>query len=131
MKPITTSLLLSCMLVGCASFPPSAKKLAALPIVTYPDKPASADYIYKLPAGKPIDLSLIIDGSALNQNIRQSLSTSLVHDIYLHKYWASEDARHWVNARELISINFNMVLPSYETPNPGEIHLTVNHKLSK
>ncbi|MEY8877299.1 MAG: hypothetical protein AB9M60_12370, partial [Leptothrix sp. (in: b-proteobacteria)] len=44
---------------GCASAP-SAEKLATLPVVTYPDKPAAgSDYVYKLPAGKPIELRML------------------------------------------------------------------------
>jgi hypothetical protein len=113
---------------GCASAP-SAEKLAALPVVTYPDKPtAGGDYIYKLPAGKPIELRMLADGSALDGKVDQPLSTRLGRDLYLHKRWASEDGRHWVDARELIDIHLTLRLPSYETPGPGEMHLNVERK---
>lgn len=113
---------------GCAS-PPSADKLAALPVVTYPDQPAAgSDYVYKLPAGKPIELRMLADGSALTGSVDQALSARLGHDIYLHKRWASEDGRHWVDARELIGVHLTLRLPSYETPGPGKMHLNVERK---
>jgi hypothetical protein len=115
---------------GCAS-PPSADQLATLPVVTYPDKPAAGDYVYKLPAGQPIELRMLADGSALDGSVDQTLSARLGHDIYLHKRWASEDGRHWVDARELIGVHLAVRLPSYETPGPGELHLSVERKTAQ
>ena len=112
---------------GCAS-PPSADQLATLPVVTYPDKPAAGDYVYKLPAGQPIELRMLADGSALTGSVDQTLSARLGHDIYLHKRWASEDGRHWVDARELIDVHLMLRLPSHESPGPGEMHLSVERK---
>ncbi|MEX8494516.1 hypothetical protein [Sphaerotilus sp.] len=115
---------------GCASpFPPSADALAKLPVVTYPDKPAgTGDYVYKLPAGQRIDVRLLADGSALTVGADQTISARLGRDLYLHKHWASEDGRHWVDANELIGVNLSVRLPSYESPGPGELHLSVNRK---
>ncbi|MEY8689025.1 MAG: hypothetical protein AB9M53_03980, partial [Leptothrix sp. (in: b-proteobacteria)] len=101
-------------------------------VVTYPDKPAAgSDYVYKLPAGKPIALRMLADGSALTGSVDQALSARLGHDIYLHKRWASEDGRHWVDARELIGVHLTLRLPSYETPGPGEMHLNVERKTAQ
>jgi hypothetical protein len=115
---------------GCASpFPPSADALAKLPVVTYPDKPAGkGDYVYKLPAGQRIDVRLLADGSALSMGADQTISARLGRDLYLHKQWASEDGRHWVDAKELVGVNLSLRLPGYETPGPGELHLSVNRK---
>jgi hypothetical protein len=120
------------VLTGCAGLtPPSAEKLAALPVVTYPDKPAAGEFVYKLPAGKPIDVRILADGTALATGADQKVSASLAHDIYLHKKWASEDGQTWVAADKLIGINLTLILPSYETPGPGEMHLAVNRKPAK
>jgi len=115
---------------GCASpFPPSADVLAKLPVVTYPDRPTGkSDYIYKLPAGQRIDVRLLVDGSALTMGADQAISARLGRDLYLHKQWASEDGRHWVDAKELVGVNLSLRLPGYETPGPGELHLSVNRK---
>lgn len=120
------------ILTGCAGLtPPSAEKLAALPVVTYPDKPAAGEFVYKLPAGKPIDVRILADGTALATGADQKVSASLAHDIYLHKKWASEDGQTWLAADKLIGVKLTITLPSYETPGPGEMHLTVNRKPAK
>lgn len=119
-------------LSGCAGFaPPSAEKLATLPVVTYPNKPPSGDFVYKLPAGKPIDVRILADGTALATGVDQKVSASLAHDIYLHKKWASEDGQTWQAAGKLIGVRLTLALPSYETPGPGELHLTVDRKPAK
>lgn len=120
------------VLTGCAGLtPPSAEKLAALPVVTYPDKPAAGEFVYKLPAGKPIDVRILADGTALATGADQKVSASLAHDIYLHKKWASEDGQTWLAADKLIGVKLTITLPSYETPGPGEMHLTVDRKPAK
>jgi len=130
MKRFTLGAFALFVLAGCAGLPPSAEKLAALPVVTYPDKPGTGDFIYKLPAGKPIALNVLVDGSALVNAANQTLTASLKHDLYLHKHWASEDGQHWVPSHDLVDGNLNMTIPSYESPQPGEIHLTFNRKVA-
>lgn len=116
-------------LVGCAGLtPPPADQLAALPVVAYPDVPPTGDFVYKLPAGQPIALRIRADGSALAGHVEQTVSASLARDLYLHKRWASEDGRNWQAADKLIGIDLSVALPSYETPGPGDIHLTVDRK---
>ncbi len=118
------------VVAGCAALNrPSAEQLAALPVVTYPDTPPAGDFVYKLPAGQPIDLRVLVDGSALAQGADQKVSASLAHDIYLHKEWASEDGRTWQPAGKLVGVKLTVKLPSYESPGPGEMHLTVDRKL--
>lgn len=113
---------------GCALMPPSADKLAAMPLVVYPDKPTTDDYVYKLPAGKPLDVNMRAEGSALSAPVDQKLSASLARDLYLHKNWASEDGKHWQAADKLIGVNLRITLPSYEAPGPGELYLGVERK---
>lgn len=116
-------------LTACAGLaPPAADKLAAMPMVTYPDKPPAGDFIYKLPAGQPIDLNIRADGSLLAANLEQKISASLKHDLYLHKDWASEDAQQWQRADRLVGVNLRVTLPSYQNPGPGEMHMTLERK---
>lgn len=133
MKRASLVVLISTALSGCSGlcFPPSADELAALPIVTYPDKPGKGDFIYKIPAGKPIDVHFLADGSALSKTVSQTLSASLIHDIYLHNGWGSEDGKHWVRTTDLVDAKFTIVLPSYQTPGPGEMRLTVDRNAPK
>ncbi len=123
------ALLVLALLSGCASLgPPSPEQLAALPVVHYPDKPAQTDYVYKLVAGKPIDVRVRAEGTALGAAVEQTVSATLGHDLYLYKTWASEDGRTWVRADRLIDVRLHLVLPSYETPGPGAMRLTVDRK---
>lgn len=116
-------------LTGCAGLTaPSADKLAALPVVTYPDKPAGADYVYRIPAGKPVQVTLRADGSALEEPASQTVDARLRQDLYLYKRWASSDGRTWQPADRLVGVNLSVALPSWETPGPGDIHLTVDSK---
>ena len=118
-RTLTVGLILTA-LTGCAGLsPPAADKMAAIPVVSYPDKPTTADYVYKLPAGKPIDMNIKADGSALTAPVSQTVSASLGHDLYLYKTWASEDGVTWQDARKLIGVKLNVALPSYETPGTG------------
>lgn len=119
--------LLSATLSGCAGLtPPPAERLAAMPVATYPEAPPKGDYVYKLPAGKPIDLRILVDGNALSGGVDQTVGASLKQDLYLYKQWASEDGRQWQDANKLIAINLGIRLPSYESPVQGEIHMTVD-----
>lgn len=120
------------ILSGCAGLmPPPSEKLAAFPVVSYPDKPGAGEYVYKLPAGKPIDVRIHSDGSALAAPVEQTIGASLAHDLYLHDIWASEDGRAWVRADQLIGVKLKVVLPSYEFPGPGDLHLTVDRKVTQ
>ncbi len=129
MSKAIMSVLAVLALNGCAgSLPPSAESLNALPVVSYPDAPPTGDFIYKLPAGKPIDVRVLVDGNALMDKVEQTVSGQLRKDLYLYKRWASEDRTHWVKANELIGVHVRMTLPSYEAPRPGELHLTVTRR---
>lgn len=117
------------LLGGCAAWtPPSAERLAALPVVSYPDKPAGGEYLYKISADKPVELRVRADGSALMAPVEQTVSARLKRDVYLYKQWASEDGRRWVQADRLLGVDLRVSLPSHETPGPGEIRLTVDHR---
>jgi hypothetical protein len=128
-RKLIAALAVSCAITGCASLAaPSEEKLSSLPLVTYPEAPPQGDFVYRLPAGKPIEMRVIVEGNALTERADYTLNTWLRRDIYLHKKWASEDGRHWVDARSLVGANLSVSLPSYETPQPGEMKLTVNWK---
>jgi hypothetical protein len=118
-------------LAGCTGMaPPSADKLARLPVVTYPAQPSGTDYVYKLPAGKAIEMRILVDGNLLAGKVDKTLSASLDRDLYLYKRWASEDGTHWVAAKKLVGVNLAVSLPSWQTPKPGELHLSIDRKVS-
>lgn len=115
-------------LVGCASLPPSATTLASLPVVTFPETPPAGDFVFRLPAGKPIPSRLAIQGTALASGAEQTLSVTLPRDLYVHKRWVSEDGKHWRPVDEALAIGLTLSLPSDEHPGPGEIILRIDRK---
>lgn len=128
----TLPLLLALSLAGCTSmFPPSAEKLASLPVVEFPNQPPAGDFIFKLPAGKPIPTRVAIEGNLLTASAEQALTTSLARDLYIHKRWVSEDGKTWKPLRDALSVDLALSLPSDEHPKPGEIVLRVNRKEAK
>ena len=120
---------LTLTLSGCANlFPPSASALAALPVVTYPATPPKGDFVYKLPAGQPIDTHVSIQGSGLKTSAQSTLSVTLPQDLYIHQRWVSNDRATWRYGNDAYAINLNLSLPTDESPKPGEITLTIDSK---
>lgn len=124
--------LLALALSGCAGLvPPSADRLAALPVVTYPDPPPAGGFVYKLPAGKPIPSRVAIEGTALASGAEQTLAVTLPRDLYIHQRWLSEDGKTWRYLSDVYAIDLRLSLPSDEHPKPGEMVLTIDRKDSK
>jgi len=119
--------LLALVISGCASLSaPPAEMLAQLPVVEFPAPPPAGDFVYKLPAGKPIPTRMAIEGDLLSSPVEQVLTTTLKQDLYIHKRWVSEDGTHWRRASEVVTVNLALALPSDEHPKPGEVVLSVN-----
>jgi hypothetical protein len=124
-----TSLFLAVLsLTGCITMPPSAEDMARLPVVVFPDPPPQGDFILKLPAGRPIPLHVAVKGTMLTKNINETLTNSLVKDLYVHKEWASEDGKTWKSSKEIVNVNLILSLPSDAHPKPGELMLEVNQR---
>lgn len=114
-------------LAGCASMvPPSSEKLSSLPVVEFPAKPPSGEFIFKLPKGQPIPTHVIIEGTALASGDEKTLTATLPTDLYIYGKWISEDGRNWKPAKDVIDIRVALSLPSDVHPQPGEIRVTVN-----
>lgn len=128
LRPLAAALALA-SLAGCASlFPPSAADLAALPVVTFPDPPPAGDFVFKLPAGKPIPSRVAIEGNALAGSAEQTLNVTLPRDLYVHRRWISDDGKNWKPLGEVLSIGLSLSLPSDEHPKPGEMIVRIDRK---
>lgn len=128
LRPLAAGLALL-SLSACASLsPPSAATLASLPVVTFPETPPAGDFVFRLPAGKPIPSRLAIQGTALATGAEQTLSVTLPRDLYVHKRWVSEDGKNWQPVGDVLAIDLSLTLPSDEHPEPGEIILRIDRK---
>lgn len=130
MKPVNTlAILFLSSLTGCAGmFPPSPDKLAALPVVTFPETPPGGDFVYLLPGGQPIPTRVAVQGTALASGAEQTLSVTLPRDLYIHKRWLSEDRKTWRYLGDVYDINLRLSLLSDEHPRPGEMVLLIDRK---
>ena len=90
--------------------------------------PPAGDFVFKLPAGKPIPARIAIEGTALATAAEQTLNATLPRDLYIHKRWVSEDGKTWKPATEVFTVNLMLSLPSDEHPKPGETVPRVNRK---
>lgn len=114
-------------LSGCATLvPPSADKLASLPVVEFPAAPPEGEFILRLPAGKAIPTRVLIDGTALASHADQTLSVTLPGDLYVHRRWVSTDGKTWKPLKDMLDIRVALSLPSDEHPKPGELRLSVD-----
>mgnify|MGYP001572869096 CR=1 FL=1 len=117
---------------GCASLGvPPADRIARLPVVTFPEPPATSEFVLKLPAGQPIPTHVSITGSALASTARHTLDVTLPKDLYVYRDWVSDDGRTWRRSRSELSFRMALHLPSTEWPRAGELSLMIDRASAK
>ena len=97
------------MLTGCAAMQPATTEaIAKLPVVRIgAPPPNSGEYIIHYPAGYEFPVTLSTRGSLFASDMKIKAHTTLSRDLYLYKYWASHDGRHWANAHALLNVEFD------------------------
>ena len=116
---------------GCANLsPPSADRIANLPLVTFPEPPTTEEFVLKLPAGQPIPTKVSITGTALASTAQQTLEVTLPQDLYVYRDWVSRDGQTWRPSRSELAFQLSLKLPSHEWPRAGELVLTVDRAAS-
>jgi hypothetical protein len=120
---------LALLAAGCASQPPSPDELSKLPIVQFGEPvPAGKDYILFFPAHKPIPANVAIKGSIFAREAEQRLEVTLRKGIYAYKNWVSYDRVLWRIGQEAIKSDFQIMLPSYQHPEPGVIRIQMDER---
>lgn len=115
------------LVTGCTSLsPPSAGRIASLPVVTFPEPPTTEEFVLKLPAGQPIPTHVVIAGTALASAAEQTLEVTLPQDLFVYRDWVSRDGQTWRPSRSELAFQLTLKLPSYEWPRAGELKLTVD-----
>jgi len=96
------------LLAGCASLRPApVEEIARLPVVRVGATPGAAEYVVFYPAGHPFPATLEVGGSLLAAPQKVSTAITFTRDLYLYKYWASHDGKHWRNSHELLGVAFS------------------------
>lgn len=117
------------VVAGCASQPPSAETLSKLPVVQFGEAvPAGGDYILFFPPDKPIPLNVAVKGSIFAREAEQRLDVTLRRGIYTYRNWISYDRLAWRSGQEVIKADFQIMIPSYQHPEPGVIRIQMDER---
>jgi hypothetical protein len=120
MKQLVTVFILCLLSAGIATAaPPSYNELAKLPVIPFGDPTPSSDYILLFPAGKPVTISVSIEGSLFVKNASAELMVTPKREILVFRDWASLDGVKWVPRSELIKSDVVVKVPGYNHPYPG------------
>jgi len=97
------------LLGGCAAMQPATTEMISrLPVVKVGEAPPSeGEYVVYYPAGYQIPVTLTTRGSLFDGERQIHAQTTLARDLYLFKYWASHDGRHWTRSHALLDVKFS------------------------
>jgi len=116
-------------LTACASLPPSTAEMAKVPIIHFGQPlPDDKDYVLLFPAGTPLPVSVLVDGSMFEHNDMATLHVTLKHDVYAYRQFASFDGQNWQPARKLIETNLELQIPQKDGGNAGKLHVKMDQK---
>jgi hypothetical protein len=84
---------------------PSSSLIDTVPVVKVGEEDnVPKDHIVFFPANTEFPIEFSVKGSVFNYDASSKIMISFKQDIYLYKYWASLDGKHWVNSHELINV---------------------------
>jgi hypothetical protein len=112
MKKVRMKNLLGCIslfaIAGCAPMTPApTSEIEKLPIVKVGETaPSSGEYVVYFPANSPVPVNIRTMGSLFKDEQTTKGSVTLAKDLYLYKYWASHDRKHWENSHRLLDVSF-------------------------
>lgn len=120
MKSVIAAVVFCLLSAGvAAAASPSYENLAKLPVIEFGEPVPGGDYILLFPAGKPITISVTIDGSLFSRTADAELTVSPARPIMVFKDWASLDGVKWIPRGELIRSDVLVKIPGYNHPQPG------------
>jgi hypothetical protein len=102
-----------------------------MPVIRFGDPAPSSDYILLFPAGRPVTISVAIDGSLFAKTANAELLVTPSRDIMIYKDWASVDGVKWLPRSELIKSDVVVKVPGYNHPYPGVLKVRMDLAGSK
>ena len=124
-------LLASASLAACSSLPhgpaPTAAETSKLPLVTLgqPLPPGDA-YVLYFPAGTPLPIRTVVDGSVFAKGEESTLHVVLKRGIYGYRRYASLDGKDWVPWNQMLDTQFHMHIPGKDGKDAAVLHLQMN-----
>jgi hypothetical protein len=132
MKLLVSAFILCLLSAGIATAaPPSFNELAKLPVICFGDPVPSTDYILLFPAGKPVTISVSIEGNLFSKTSNAVLTVTPAREIMVYKDWASLDGVKWTPRSELIKSDVAVKVPGYNHPYPGVLKVKMDIAGSK
>lgn len=117
------------VLSACAGLPPSTADIAKAPQIRFGQPlPKGDNYVLLFPAGTPLPVSTVVDGSLFEHNSQATLHVTLKRDVYVYRQFASFDGKNWRPARELIETRLELQIPQKDGSNAGILHLKLDQK---
>jgi hypothetical protein len=120
MKCIIAALLFSLLSSGVATAAsPSYEELARLPVIPFGEPVPEGDYILMFPAGRPITISVSVEGSFFIKPAGAKLALTPAREFFVFRDWASLDGVTWKPRSEVIKSDVVVKIPGYNHPLPG------------
>ncbi|MFA6921031.1 MAG: hypothetical protein WC216_04255 [Gallionella sp.] len=129
MKRLILASLIAASLTACAGIPPSASEIARAPRIEFGQPlPTGDNYVLHFPAGTPLPVSAVVDGSLFEQPDAATLHVVLKHDIYAFRKFASLDGQNWQPGNKLIKTRLELQIPQKDGGNAGLLHIKMDQK---
>jgi len=106
--------------------PPSFADLANVPVIHFGEPVPKGDYILMFPAGKPITISVAVEGSLFTKGANAELAVTPAREFYVFGEWASLDGVKWIPRSELIKSDVLLKIPGYNHPLPGIVRIRMD-----
>jgi hypothetical protein len=127
MKSVAAAFLLCLLLSGiAAAAPPSYQALAKLPVIRFGEAVPDTDHILLFPAGKPVPITVTIEGSLFTGPANAELTVTPSREIMIYRDWASVDGVTWVPRGDLIRSDVDAKIPGYNHPYPGVLKVRMD-----
>ena len=133
MQRLVSVLLLSCpLLAACSGLPGPAPthiadEAARLPLLRFGEAlPAGDHYVLYFPAGTPLPIRTVVDGSAFTSGGAATLHVVLKQGIYGYRQYASLDAKHWMPWQALLVTRLQMRIPGQDGQDAAVLHLQMD-----
>lgn len=119
---------LCCLLIAvpAAAAPPSFADLAKIPVIRFGEPAPQGDFILQFPAGKPITISVAVEGSLFTNGATAVLEVAPKQEFYVFGEWASLDGVKWIPRSELIKSDVLLKIPGYNHPLPGIVKIRMD-----
>ena len=127
MKYLFATLLCILLSAGFAdASPPTYDQLAKLPVIRFGEPVPESDYILMFPSGRPITISVSVEGSLFTKAAGAELAVTPTREFFVFRDWASLDGVKWVPRGELIKSDVMLKIPGYNHPLPGILKIRMD-----